>query len=120
MSIYKTTFTFTSTPYASPVIMEFPVGDDIMARLETASPSVARLYFVREQAEVAIPSDVEVFDETNKLQVYPFLAYKQHYLLSWSDDYSIYRDDTLLVSLTQKRSWSVYGDSTLPVYLMET
>ncbi len=119
MSIYKTNFTFTSTPYASPVIMEFPIGDNITARLETVDPSVACLYFVREQAEVAIPSGMEVFDETNRLYVKPFLE-KNYFILCWTENYSIHQDKKQLLYLSNKRSWAVHGDPKIPVTIMDT
>lgn len=114
MSTYKTQFSFKNNSQ----IMEFPVGDNVLARIESAGPSIARLYFVQNQAEIKIPEGIRVYDNTNKVKVDP--VSRQEFAMCWTDDYSIIYKDEVLLQLNNKRVWSVQGTPYIPVKFLDT
>ena len=115
MSSYKTQFSFQNHSQ----IMVFPVEDNVLATIESIGPSLARLYFVQNEAEIKIPLKIQVYDKTNNVRVDP-LRNREDFVLCWTDDYSIYKNKEILLQLSNKRVWSVHGIPSIPVKFLDT
>lgn len=114
MSSYKCTFSFKSQE-----MIEYKLDEKILVRLERIGFGVARLYFVKDNAEIDIPRGIEVMDETNKVKVLPFINEK-YFLLGWTDNYSVKMNGEQILGLTNKRQWSVTGKPSTPFHIIET
>ena len=86
------------------------INDNILLRLERVGFSIARLYFINnEQAEINIPANLLVVDQTNgNAQVQPLLS-NQYFVLAWSVNYAVIYDGVSIMGLTNQRQWAVSG-----------
>jgi hypothetical protein len=113
MTTFKTHFYLQSED-----ILEFPVAEKVFGRLETVGPSIARLYFVQDNAEIDIPDGIQVYDETNAVWVKK-LCNTQDFVLGWTDNYSVRYQGKTIMNLINKRVWSVKGEPKTPFHLLE-
>ena len=90
---------------------DFEIRDQIYARLQRTSSSVAILYFVKYNVKVDIPRDLFVYDQTHGgIEVTPIK--NQNFAMCWTDNYLIKWNENT-VSLRTQRQWSVNSISPL-------
>ena len=92
-------------------IYKTPLDDEIDLCLVRRGFAVARLYFIN-IAEIDIPKGVKVFDDTNKCQVQP-LPNTQFFALCWTDSYTIYYNNELVMQLKTNREWSIHTNKSI-------
>ena len=86
-------------------IYEFEIRDQIFARLQRTSCSVAALYFVKNNVRTSVPEDLIVCDQTHGTGVMKFPG-QDAFPLCWTDSYLIKWNGNSVLLSTQ-RQWSV-------------
>ena len=92
---------------------DFEIRDQIYARLQRMSSSVAVLYFVKDNVKVDIPRDLFVYDQTHGgIELTPIK--NQYFAMCWTDNYLIkWNGNTVLLST--QRQWSVKSACPLKI-----
>lgn len=112
---FKDTFSFKNAN----LVMEAQLKEKLCVRLERVGPAIARLYFVKDAAEVNIPEGIEVIDETNGgLTVLP-LIHTQSFVLAWTDNYTVKYNGEPVLGLTNQRRWTITGKREVEFHSVE-
>jgi hypothetical protein len=101
-------------------ILQLKIDDNIFIRMERVGFAIARLFFVDEgQAEINIPANLVVHDDSHDGAVVLPLFGNQIFVLSWSDSYSVVYNGTSILGLANQRQWAVTGPRAAQVLVFD-
>ena len=78
--------------------------------MERIGPAVAKVYFVNDaQADIAVPAGFRIVDHSNGDIAVVKIVGREEYVLGWTDNYSMFMDEILVVKLINQRQWALQG-----------
>lgn len=93
---------------ANTSFLQIPLNESLDMCMKTVGPAIARVYFVDSGAEVRVPLNFTIYDDTNQVPVVPVRF--GSFVLHWADNYTIKYNNVVICSLVTHRQW----DITLP------
>jgi hypothetical protein len=106
----------TSFSFQEDNILQAIVHEGVFLRIERLGSSLARIFFVNEQQmEIPIPQGFRILDNSNENVNIQKLKGRQDYVLCCTDNYSLYRNDVLILKLASQRKWAIQTTRQLTV-----
>lgn len=89
-------------------ILETRIDDVTRLRIKRIGFAVARVFFIDDHGEeTVVPAGFSIMDHTNgDVPVHKFPG-RQEYFLGWTDHYSMYVKERMVLTLTNQRQWEI-------------
>jgi hypothetical protein len=114
--IFKKDFSFSNDN-----IIKITIDKGVHMCIERTGFAIAHVYFTSDDyAEINIPKGLTIADNTNKCSVKPIVNDLQNFVLCWTDSYTIFYNDEVVIDLVNKRQWSIYGPANVGIKVMDT
>lgn len=99
------TFSFTTATNT----YTYDISENVVIHISNINNSVASLYFTNKSNEkINVPCELVVYEydfQTNKKV--PLKPIQQHFVLCWTDNYTIELDNKIILDIKNERKWTI-------------
>lgn len=99
------TFSFTTAVS----VYTYNIDENLVIHIDKINNSVASLYFTNKTNEkINVPNEIVVYEydfQTNKKV--PLKPIQQHYVLCWTDNYTIEFENKIILDIKNERKWTI-------------